>query len=53
MKTQKNVIVEMERDDTKIKKIIFGKEDTFKIIWEDGLVTEYNYQYKRRYKHEK
>ena len=50
MKIQKDVIVEMERDDTEIEKIIFGKDDIFKIIWKDNLVTEYDYKYKGRYK---
>jgi len=45
MKTQENVTVEMERDDTKIVKIEFPAEDAFYIYWEDGSVTKYRYNY--------
>lgn len=53
IKTQRNVIVEMERKDTEIKKIVFGKEDTFKIIWEDDKITEYDYSFKRQVNNKK
>lgn len=45
MKTQKEVIVNMERDDTEILQIDFPGADCFYIHWADGTTTKYRYNF--------